>query len=212
VISLELSTADLLRLRFTVSPFRETLEAGRSIVNGKVGAGRDTCTDLLELTSLFDSSERLASLVKPAATSPDGISDELSGIRTSQELVRMADLLDVIWRELVAPSWRRIRDCLEADILYRARALACEGLAAVLDDLSPRVKCDGNRVCIDMHATGRTRTYRPAFCSCPQSSLAQTRSGSSWPTATGSRSPIRPVAPVRSGFKMSAVPSRRSPI
>jgi len=36
---------------------------------------------------------------------------------------RLAESLAAIWTELVAPSWRLIRDCLERDILYRSRAL-----------------------------------------------------------------------------------------
>jgi DNA-binding transcriptional ArsR family regulator len=67
---------------------------------------------------------------------------------------RLAELLSALWGELVSPSWRRIRDCLERDILYRSRALAGGGLATVFDDLAPPVTleeprlivCEGHRV------------------------------------------------------------------
>jgi DNA-binding transcriptional ArsR family regulator len=191
-MSLELSAADLLRFRFAISPFRETLEAGRAIVSrDQIGARAELIdgypraferlgrrNDLLQLTALLDSSEWLASLVNAPPTSLDGIGRELERIRAmrgdeiesliaraprngatidhdgrsllnSGACVRLADLLDVIWQEFVAPSWRRIRDCLERDILYRSRAFASGGLAAVLDNLSPLVKCEGNRLLVD---------------------------------------------------------------
>jgi DNA-binding transcriptional ArsR family regulator len=58
----------------------------------------------------------------------------------------------VLWSELVCPSWRQIRDCLERDILYRSRALADGGLAAVFDDLAPVVTLEGRRLRIHQHA------------------------------------------------------------
>jgi DNA-binding transcriptional ArsR family regulator len=196
VISLELSTADLLRFRFAISPFGETLEAGRAIVSrDQIGARAELLdghartferlgrrNDLLQLTALLDSSEWLASLVStPPPSTLDGIRCELARIRamhrdkieslierasrngatiddnrrsllTPGASVRLADLLDVIWQELVAPSWRRIRDCLERDILYRSRTFASGGLAAVLDNLCPLVRCNGNRLLVDTSA------------------------------------------------------------
>jgi DNA-binding transcriptional ArsR family regulator len=64
----------------------------------------------------------------------------------------LADLLARIWEVLVAPSWPRIRDVLERDILYRSRALARGGLASLVAGLAPlvtldepnvRIRCDG---------------------------------------------------------------------
>lgn len=55
----------------------------------------------------------------------------------------LADLLAALWTELVLPSWRQIRGCLERDILYHSRALAGRGLAAVLDELAPSVTLEG---------------------------------------------------------------------
>jgi Family of unknown function (DUF5937)/Bacterial regulatory protein, arsR family len=52
---------------------------------------------------------------------------------------RLADLLAVMWTGLVAPSWHRIRACLERDLLYRSRVLAGRGLATVLEDIAPSV-------------------------------------------------------------------------
>jgi DNA-binding transcriptional ArsR family regulator len=65
---------------------------------------------------------------------------------------RLAELLDALWCELVAPSWRQIRDCLERDIHYRSHALAGGGLAAVFDDLAPLVTLEERRLLVRQDA------------------------------------------------------------
>jgi len=67
-------------------------------------------------------------------------------LRSDRPAERLADLLAVLWEGLVAPSWRRIRDCLERDILHQSRALAGRGLATVLDQLAPSVSLGGDRL------------------------------------------------------------------
>jgi hypothetical protein len=52
---------------------------------------------------------------------------------------RLADQLGLIWQRLVAPSWLRIRDVLDRDVLHRSRSLARGGLAGLFDGLSPRI-------------------------------------------------------------------------
>jgi hypothetical protein len=66
---------------------------------------------------------------------------------------RLADLLAVMWTGLVAPSWHRIRLCLERDILYRSRVLAGRGLATVLEDIAPSVAFRGDH--LRAHPNGR---------------------------------------------------------
>jgi DNA-binding transcriptional ArsR family regulator len=51
----------------------------------------------------------------------------------------LADLLTLVWEALVAPSWPLIRDVLERDVLYRSRALARGGLAALFGGLAPLI-------------------------------------------------------------------------
>jgi DNA-binding transcriptional ArsR family regulator len=65
---------------------------------------------------------------------------------------RLAEVLSALWAELVSPSWAQIRDCLERDILYRSRALARGGLAAVLDDLAPLVTLEARQLIIHDNA------------------------------------------------------------
>jgi hypothetical protein len=69
-------------------------------------------------------------------------------LRSAEAGVRLAGLLEVVWRALLAPLWPRLRDLLERDILYRSRALAGGGFAAMFDDLAPLVALEGRRLLI----------------------------------------------------------------
>jgi DNA-binding transcriptional ArsR family regulator len=51
----------------------------------------------------------------------------------------LASMLHRAWQALIEPWWPRLRDVLEADLAYRARRLAREGLAATLAGLHPRI-------------------------------------------------------------------------
>jgi DNA-binding transcriptional ArsR family regulator len=77
-------------------------------------------------------------------------------LRPAEAGVRLAALIEIMWQALIAPTWRRLRDLLERDILYRSRALAGGGLAAMFDDLAPLVTLEGRRLLIHQHPT-RTR-------------------------------------------------------
>jgi DNA-binding transcriptional ArsR family regulator len=66
---------------------------------------------------------------------------------------RLADLLEVLWAELVEPLWPQIRDCLEREILHRSRALARGGLGALFEDMSPLISIDGRRLSVDIGAS-----------------------------------------------------------
>jgi DNA-binding transcriptional ArsR family regulator len=70
-------------------------------------------------------------------------------LRSRGAATRLAELFSALWRELLSPSWPLIRHCLERDILYRSRALARGGLAAVFEDLVPLVRLEGRRLIVD---------------------------------------------------------------
>jgi DNA-binding transcriptional ArsR family regulator len=74
-------------------------------------------------------------------------------LRSADAGVRLAKLIEIMWQALVAPTWRRLRDLLERDILYRTRALAGGGFAAMFDDLAPLVALDDRRLRIHQHPT-----------------------------------------------------------
>jgi DNA-binding transcriptional ArsR family regulator len=69
----------------------------------------------------------------------------------------LADLLERVWEALVAPSWPRLRDVLERDILYRSRALAQGGLACLFRGLAPLVTLDEANVRIRSLGVDSTR-------------------------------------------------------
>jgi DNA-binding transcriptional ArsR family regulator len=69
----------------------------------------------------------------------------------------LADLLEQCWQLLIAPHWPRLRDLLQADVLYRTRRLGDYGLDRMLDDLDPRAHWTGHSILIDGPAAGRHR-------------------------------------------------------
>jgi DNA-binding MarR family transcriptional regulator len=64
----------------------------------------------------------------------------------------------LVWRELVAPSWQRIRDVLDRDVLHRSRALARGGLAGLFDGLAPLVTLDEPELRVQCKGYDEART------------------------------------------------------
>jgi DNA-binding MarR family transcriptional regulator len=71
-----------------------------------------------------------------SASLEEGVERQL---RSPGAASRLADLLQLVWEALLAPSWPLIRDVLERDVLHRSRALARGGLAALFADLAPLI-------------------------------------------------------------------------
>jgi DNA-binding transcriptional ArsR family regulator len=69
----------------------------------------------------------------------------------------LADLLEQCWRLLIAPHWPRLRDLLQADVLYRTQMLGDYGLERVLGDLHPRARWTGRAIVIDRPVAERHR-------------------------------------------------------
>lgn len=61
----------------------------------------------------------------------------------------LAALLEQCWQVLIAPHWPRLRDLLDADVLFRTQMLAGYGLERVLGDLHPGAHWTGRAVVID---------------------------------------------------------------
>jgi DNA-binding transcriptional ArsR family regulator len=68
----------------------------------------------------------------------------------------LADQLVVAWSALVAPFWPRLRDLLDADVVYRSRQFAEGGTERVLRELHPRVRWRDGTV----EVTGKPRLHR----------------------------------------------------
>ncbi len=65
----------------------------------------------------------------------------------------LADLLQLLWRRLVEPSWPSIHAVLQKDIEYRSRRLAQGGLARLFADLSPSARFHGSELRVRQRTT-----------------------------------------------------------
>jgi DNA-binding transcriptional ArsR family regulator len=72
----------------------------------------------------------------------------------------LADQLELVWTELLAPHWPRIHQLLAADIEYRSRRLAEGGVALALDGLHSQVRLVEDVLMIDVKARSRIRLDR----------------------------------------------------
>jgi DNA-binding transcriptional ArsR family regulator len=65
----------------------------------------------------------------------------------------LASLLEQCWQLLIAPHWPRLRDLLQADMLYRAQTQGDYGLERVLSELHPQARWTGHSLIIDVPTT-----------------------------------------------------------
>ncbi|GIG86856.1 ArsR/SmtB family transcription factor [Plantactinospora endophytica] len=66
----------------------------------------------------------------------------------AEGLRRLADEIAEYWRLALAPDWARIRLLLDAEVHYRARRLAADGAAGLLNDLHRQVRWEGETLAI----------------------------------------------------------------
>jgi Family of unknown function (DUF5937) len=199
MVSLQLSSTDLLRCRFAISPVNEVVEVARAIADRTALVAhrawfQDHSTalqriaiahDLRPLFALLHPGVHPPEFLRPLPRGPVGEIDvELAQVAATEEervraevdrcltarrearpevqralrspnaARRVAESLSAIWSELLAPSWPRIRDCLERDIAFRSRALAGAGLAAVLEDLGASITLEMRRPTVDQRLNG----------------------------------------------------------
>ena len=76
-------------------------------------------------------------------------------LRSSEASAELAGELEALWGCVVAPSWPRLRDLLERDVLYRSRVLAQRGLVALFSDLEPLVTLQEQRLLVDLHTNAK---------------------------------------------------------
>ncbi|MFC8589802.1 ArsR/SmtB family transcription factor [Streptomyces atroolivaceus] len=88
---------------------------------------------------------------------------------------RIADLLEWVWREIVAPDWPRRRRVIETDVVARTGRLSRAGWAAALDDIHPEMRwLGGNRLQIN------TRDFPPRRLTGSQLLLVPVTPGKGW--------------------------------
>jgi DNA-binding transcriptional ArsR family regulator len=86
---------------------------------------------------------QLASLADPAGPVAQLAADPAAGLH------RLAEEIAAYWAVVIAPDWPRMRALLDAEVQRRARRLAEQGSAAVLDDLHPSVTWRAGTLRID---------------------------------------------------------------
>jgi DNA-binding transcriptional ArsR family regulator len=92
---------------------------------------------LVRATPVDRVSEELRRRIDNAPDTAAAIGPLLADPAAARE--RLADLMLVAWRELVAPFWPRIRALLDGEVDARSRTLARHGLRRLFDELHPRI-------------------------------------------------------------------------
>ncbi len=64
----------------------------------------------------------------------------LRALRGREVVARIADVLEQVWHELLAPDWPQLRAICERDVVYRSGELGRAGWAAALAGLHPQVR------------------------------------------------------------------------
>jgi len=80
---------------------------------------------------------------------------------------RLTDLIAASWEALIAPSWPRLRDLLERDVLYRSGLLARGGLATLFTDLAPLITLEDRRLRVDLTMHGKVTLDGCGVCLMP---------------------------------------------
>lgn len=196
-IRLELDPADVIGVRFAISPLWEVTNAVRRLTRpGEAGyhAGwlesarvAAATADLSALTAVHPvgsgwvpdflappprvAHPRIDRQIAEVARTPLGrVRAELERTRGDQTDPAAAAVLDRLladpaaaldllcaqlhdaWRLLIEPSWPRLRDLLDADVAFRARALAAEGIGAALDGIHDRLRFQDGALAIQHDA------------------------------------------------------------
>jgi DNA-binding transcriptional ArsR family regulator len=93
-------------------------------------------------------------------------------LRTREAPARLADLLALLWHELVEPSWPELREVLERDVAYRARRLAEGGLVRLFADLAPAVSLRGRRLRVQQRSTATVELGATGLLLCPSAFIS----------------------------------------
>jgi len=139
---------DLAQLRFAVSPLWETIAALRASADpGRHALHlpwiKQALTVGRERTDLLPHLAELEALAPPPRCPLAEIEEELGALTERPE--RVAPVL-AWWEAGVRPYWPRIRAVLEADLAYRTRQLAEDGIQEVFAHLHPSLRWSDDRL------------------------------------------------------------------
>ncbi|MFI8767974.1 DUF5937 family protein [Streptomyces sp. NPDC053792] len=139
---------DLAQLRFAVSPLWETVAALRASTDpGRHALHlpwiKQALTVGRERTDLLPHLPELEARVPPPRCPLAEFEEELAALPGPPE---RAEALTAWWRAGVRPYWPRIRAVLEADLAYRTRQLAEDGIQEVFAHLHPSLRWADDRL------------------------------------------------------------------
>ncbi|GGS56200.1 ArsR/SmtB family transcription factor [Streptomyces cinerochromogenes] len=138
---------DIVNVRFAISPLWETLASYRAVLDPGLHVIHlpwlRSASTLLRDADLAERTAPLKSLVRtpPPRCPLAEIEEELALLAPAPGL---ADAVRAWWAAGVQPYWPRIRAVLEADIAYRARQLAEDGIREVFAGLNPALTWSGD--------------------------------------------------------------------
>lgn len=72
---------------------------------------------------------------------------------------RVADALEQVWTQLIAPHWAEVRELLRADVAHHARTVSEHGFAHAVAHLHPSIRWLDDRVMIDSPYPQRRQLY-----------------------------------------------------
>ncbi|MBB5786433.1 ArsR/SmtB family transcription factor [Jiangella mangrovi] len=180
MLELTFAAQDLSLTRFAFSPLWEVVAsirvlrepAGHALHLPWVKATRarlsETGLDLRPLTTHVRHPGRtLPGFLAPTPQTPTPeLADELELLRGTdpatvpggdQALEALVSTIASYWELAFAPSWPRVRDLLEGDVLYRARRLAAGGAPQLFADLDPAIAWAGDTLTVRHAHVSETR-------------------------------------------------------
>jgi DNA-binding transcriptional ArsR family regulator len=194
---LTLTTEDLTRLRFALSPLWDVVASVRGLVSpgcqpgqrwlrqlarARAEAAVPLCEALLSspghvpsfLLPVPDAGEQRFEdeLARLAGTPPAVVARDALPLRAfceqpEQALAALCDELDVYWASVLRPAWPRLREIAEADVMHGARTLALDGPEALLSSLHPRIRFHDGELVVDGAGTNGARRGCPTLVLVP---------------------------------------------
>jgi DNA-binding transcriptional ArsR family regulator len=105
----------------------------------------------MDLSVMRDTTLRQARSEIEECLSRRPVTDErlLAVLHDRQVVRRLADTLEIAWRELLAADWLQLRAICERDVVHRAGLLSRAGWAAAIDGLHPKLRWHDGGIEID---------------------------------------------------------------
>ena len=182
MLQLTFTAQDLSLTRFAFSPLWEVVASIRVLrepaahalhlpwVKATRARLAEAGLDLRPLTTHVTTGRTLPGFLAPTPQTPTPeLADELELLRATDPaavpggraaLDELMTTVAAYWELAFAPSWPRLRDLLEGDVLYRARRLAAGGAPQLFADLDPAIAWGGDTLTVRHAHVSETRRLR----------------------------------------------------